>query len=200
MGSNITTAILEFFSNGKLLKSVNHTWITLLPKVKQVESMKQIRPIGLCSVLYKIISKILTDRLSKILPKIISPTQNGFINGRSITDNILISHEIMHFLSESHNSTTPYMALKLDMEKAYDRVEWSFLFGLSRLLGFREKWLEWIFTCLSTTSFSVILNGTPFRLFYPNSRFATRRSLIPDIIRYLLGGTFNSSPVHTRQW
>ncbi|CAN1152522.1 Transposon TX1 uncharacterized 149 kDa protein [Linum perenne] len=81
IGREVTDAISFFFRSGRILKSINHTWISLLPKVKKVESMKQLRPIGLCSVLYKTISKILARRLGLVLPSIISPTQNGFVQG-----------------------------------------------------------------------------------------------------------------------
>ncbi|CAL1395981.1 unnamed protein product [Linum trigynum] len=81
------------------------------------------RPIGLCQVFYKIISKVLSFRLSKVLPSVVSDTQNGFVKGRDISDNILIVQEVMHFLNTKSQGRDKWMALKLDMEKAYDRVE-----------------------------------------------------------------------------
>ncbi|CAN1172032.1 Putative ribonuclease H protein At1g65750 [Linum perenne] len=167
IGSDVTEAIIIFFESEDILKSINHTWITLLPKVQKVENVRQLRPIGLCTVLYKIISKILTERLSKVLPHIISSTQNGFVHGRAISDNILIAHEVMHYLSGRKKSENKFMALKLDMEKAYDRVEWAFLFTLLRRFGFAEKWIGWIARCIMSTSMTIILNGQTFGFFKP---------------------------------
>ncbi|CAL1394640.1 unnamed protein product [Linum trigynum] len=98
--------------------------ITLIPKTPNAETMKQMRPIGLCQVFYKIIAKILADRLSRFLPLIVGPNQNVFVKDRSITDNILIGQEVMQFLKTKTQGKEKWMALKLDMEKSYDRFEW----------------------------------------------------------------------------
>ena len=89
--------------------------------------MKQVRPISLCSIFYKIISKIMVYRMQGFISRIISSNQSTFVKGRLIFDNILVAHEWMHYLKNKRAGTLFEMALKLDMSKVYDRVEWSFL-------------------------------------------------------------------------
>ena len=139
-----------------MLRSFNHTHIYLIPKVNDAKDMSQVRPISLCSVFYKIISKILVHRLQKHMNKIISPNQSAFINGRLISDNILVAHECMHHLKNKRMGGEFEMALKLDMSKAYDRVEWSFLWFIMEKLGFDNRWINWVKECVSTVSYSVI--------------------------------------------
>jgi hypothetical protein len=98
----------------------------LIPKVRRPEYVKELRPISLCNVVYKLVSKVLANRLKKILPEIISPSQSAFVPGRLTTDNILISYEITHFLQRRKKGKEGFAAIKLDMSKAYDRVEWRF--------------------------------------------------------------------------
>ncbi|CAN1281610.1 LINE-1 retrotransposable element ORF2 protein [Linum perenne] len=166
VGTAVIDAVQDFFTKGKLLRTLNHTWIALIPKVSNANSMRQLRPIGLCTVPYKIISKILSSRLGDILPQIIHPSQNGFIKHRSITDNILLAHELIHFL-KTHSGDQHLMALKIDMEKAYDRVEWPFLFAVMRGLGFADSWIALIRECLSSASMDILFNGNPKGFFTP---------------------------------
>jgi len=119
-------AIKYFFRFGTLLKEVNHTFITLIPKVANPETSAQFRPISLCNTLYKILAKILVNRMRPILQRIIHPAQSAFIPHRTIHDNILIAHEIVNKFKHLKGKKG-YVALKLDMEKAYDRIECDFL-------------------------------------------------------------------------
>ncbi|CAN1315043.1 Transposon TX1 uncharacterized 149 kDa protein [Linum perenne] len=167
IGSDVIIAVRDFFRRGNMLRTLNHTWLTLIPKVSSVENMAQVRPIGLCTVFYKIISKIITARLGLILPHFVSPAQNGFVRGRCITDNILIAHELIHHLQNYTRGKLHFMALKVDMEKAYDRVEWDFLFPLLHALGFDPAWISLVHECLVSTTMKVILNGTPHGFFAP---------------------------------
>ena len=102
--------------------------------------MTELRPISLCSVHYKIISKILCNRLKIILPDIVSNTQGDFVSGRLITDNILVAHEIVHALRTKEGIGNEYMAIKTDMSKTFDRVEWCFVEFLLERMGFNRKW------------------------------------------------------------
>ncbi|CAL1363270.1 unnamed protein product [Linum trigynum] len=167
VGDLVTAAVLEFFRTGHLLPNFNHTWVTLIPKVPNAETMQQMRPISLCQVPYKIISKILTTRLKEVLPQVIGPYQNGFVKGRLISDNVLLAQEVIQFLKIKSQGQEKWMALKLDMEKAYDRVEWEFLFAVMKRLGFTDQWLKWVWECVSTVSFSVLVNGSPHGYFHP---------------------------------
>jgi hypothetical protein len=119
----VNSAALHFFNTGVLDKSINATNIALVPKVSSPECVTEFRPISLCNVLYKLISKVLANRLKEVLPAIISSNQSAFISGRLITDNILAAYEIMHTMQTRMWSKVGYMGLKLDMSKAYDRVE-----------------------------------------------------------------------------
>ncbi|XP_050237967.1 uncharacterized protein LOC126687449 [Mercurialis annua] len=167
IGPDISDSIIEFFNGARMLRSLNHTLIALIPKDKAPRKVTDYRPISLCSVYYKIISKVITTRLQKILPQLIDKTQNGFIQGRSISDNILIAHEMMHFLKTKKSGKSKYLAMKLDISKAYDRVEWAYVLGCLRAWGFSATFINWIHQCISTTSFSVLLNGAAQNYFCP---------------------------------
>ena len=124
--------------------------------------MSDFRPISLCNVIYKIISKVLANRLKLILPQIISPIQSAFVPGRLITDNVLLAYETLHTMHSRKKGKTGSLALKLDVSKAYDRVEWDFLCGILTKLGFLGHWIRLVMACVSSPSFSILINGKPF--------------------------------------
>ena len=124
--------------------------------------MADFRPISLCNVIYKIISKVLANRLKLILPKIISPTQSAFIPGRLIADNVLVAYETSHAMHIRRKGKKGALALKLDVSKAYDKLEWSFLKGMMIKLGFSEVWVDKVMRCVSTPSFSVRIYGKAY--------------------------------------
>uniref|UniRef100_A0A2N9GDA6 Reverse transcriptase domain-containing protein n=1 Tax=Fagus sylvatica TaxID=28930 RepID=A0A2N9GDA6_FAGSY len=139
VGPDVTNAILDFFKTGHLLKSVNYTHISLIPKTKSPDVMTQFRPISLCNVLHKIISKVLANQLKKVLIHVISENQSAFVLGRLITDNILVAFEALHYLKTKRHGKTAHMVVKLDMSKAYDRVEWGFIRIMMLKMGFNES-------------------------------------------------------------
>ncbi|KAL2252986.1 UNVERIFIED_CONTAM: hypothetical protein Sindi_0093300 [Sesamum indicum] len=163
VGEEVTRAVLDFFSTGKLLKQINSTILALIPKVHTPMSVNDFRPISCCNVLYKIIAKLLVQKISVLLDKIVSPCQTAFIPGRSIGDNIMLAQEL--FSRYNQMRLPPRCALKVDIRKAYDTVEWDFLLAVLQLFGFPPTFTRWIEECVSTTSFSIGLNGKPHGFF-----------------------------------
>jgi hypothetical protein len=109
-------------TNNSFPRGQNHTFIALIPKLSGSHSTHQFRPISLCNIIYKIISKILATRLKIYLPKIISPLQSTFVPKRNIQDKTILAHELLHSF-KSRRGNGGYMFLKMDMEKAFDRME-----------------------------------------------------------------------------
>ena len=159
IGDQVTQEVLQVLNGEDIPNGWNDTNVALIPKVKNPEQMKDLRPISLCNVIYKLISKVLANRLKPILQEIIAPNQSAFVPGRLITDNILLAYEVNHFIQNKRNSTVGYAALKLDMSKAYDRVEWHFLEGMLRKMGFDKRWIKLIMKCCSTVKYRFKLNG-----------------------------------------
>ena len=159
VGPDIVKEIWEFFETGKLPARINETHIHLIPKVKSPRTVAEYRPIALCNVYYKIISKILTRRLQPLLGSIISENQSAFVKGRAISDNVLITHEVLHFLKSSKAEKRCSMAVKTDMSKAYDRLEWSFIQLVMQRLGFHPRWISLVMQCVSSVTYSFLING-----------------------------------------
>ncbi|GLT56023.1 hypothetical protein SLA2020_290970 [Shorea laevis] len=167
IASDVCNAVRHFFNNGYMLKEMNRTQIVLVPKVRNPEVITQYRPISLCNFSYKIISKLLANRMKGYLDHLISPFQSAFIPGRSIQDNILIAHEAFHGLKLKKTGVNDFLALKLDIKKAYDSVDWGCLEHVLRAHGFCEKWIHWILQCVITVSYTALVNGSPTPPFTP---------------------------------
>lgn len=133
IGTDVANGVKEFFGARKLLKEINGTFIALIPKIQGADSLDKFRPISLCNSFYKIISKVLTSRLLSILPALIKHQQNGFILGRQILDSIITVHENINSLVKVKKQG---LIFKLDLSKAYDRVDWSLLQKVLTSFGF----------------------------------------------------------------
>jgi hypothetical protein len=126
-GEEITKEILLALNSSTIPEGWNDTMVVLIPKTDDPELIIQFHPISLCNVIYKNISKMLIGRLKEILPEVISPMQSAFVPGRLITDNVLAAYESIHAIKNKRSGANGMCAVKLDMHKAYDRVEWLFL-------------------------------------------------------------------------
>ena len=138
---------------------MNDTNVVLIPKKANPEYVTDLRPISLCNVIYKIVAKMLTNRLKGVLGSVISESHNAFVPGRAITDNILISTEIMHYLKWKKQGRDGVAALKIDMSKAYDIIEWSFLKSIMLKLGFAADFVNLIMLCVTTVTYKIVREG-----------------------------------------
>ncbi|KAM1750468.1 hypothetical protein ACFX11_008712 [Malus domestica] len=153
LNETIVCTTNDFSKENILLSQINKTHIALIPKVPNPENTSQYRPISLCCNSYKILSKILANRLNTILPNIISCRQNAFVPHRQIQDNLLVAHEVFHYLKLKSSGGRHELGLKLDMNKAYERVEWDFLEETMRMMSFNEGWIGLVMGCVTTISF-----------------------------------------------
>jgi hypothetical protein len=148
--------------------AVNSALITLLPKRPGAEEVKDFRPISLIHGFAKWVAKVIANRLAPLLPQLVGPHQSAFVRGRCLHDNFMM---VQGTARKLHSSRQPAILLKLDITKAFDTVDWSFLLEVLRKMGFGDRLLACICALLSTASTRVLLNGSP------GARVANRRGL-----------------------
>jgi hypothetical protein len=166
IGGDLVQEVVQSLNSRSLPEGWNSTTIVLIPKVKNPTLVTQFRPISLCNVLYKVVSKVLANRLKVILPEIISDQQSAFVPGRLITDNILLAYESIHTIKKKQGKKG-LCAIKLDMHKAYDRVEWGFLEKIMQKLGFSRQWTSMIMECVSSVDYTVRFNSVETEIIKP---------------------------------
>ncbi|XP_019183638.1 PREDICTED: uncharacterized protein LOC109178457 [Ipomoea nil] len=157
---DVASFVLNCLESGELPSGLNETDIVLIPKKNNPELVTDLRPIALSNVIYRIIAKMMANRMKPLMEGIISESQSAFIPDRLITENILLAAEVGHFLNRKQCGVGGWGALKLDMAKAYDRMEWPFLRNMMVALGFHDKWVELIMKCVTTVSYSILVNGS----------------------------------------
>ncbi|CAN1182863.1 LINE-1 retrotransposable element ORF2 protein [Linum perenne] len=160
---DVILAARRFFEKCSLPKYVNSILLALIPKKFNAADMKDCKPISCCNVMYKVISKVLANRLSKVLPSLISPAQTAFIKGRNIGYGILLAHELLKGYNRS--GISPRCGMKIDLMKAFDSIEWEFVFETLKSMNFLDQFVDWIAECFHASMLSVNVNGTSMGYF-----------------------------------
>lgn len=157
VGSDAVQAVKEFFTSGRMLKGVNETAIAIIPKVVGADKLSLFRPIALCSTLYKVIARVLKKKLQLVVADIVQRNQVGFVQNRLLCENVLLASELV---TDFHKEgLTRRGCLKIDLSKAYDNLHWDFVLNLLESFELPQKSREWIKECISTPTYSVIVNG-----------------------------------------
>ena len=172
--------MFEAFQTSSIPNFLNQTLLVLIPKCHGLESISHFRPISLCNTSYKIISKLIVQRLRPFLDQIISPLQSAFILGRRGMNNMIFVQELIHTLS-SKKGKSGFMAIKIDLEKAYDRLNWNFIRGMLNLYKFPPHLIKLILSCVLTTSIFMLFNGGMLDPFLPSRGIRQRDPLSPFI-------------------
>ncbi|XP_060200458.1 uncharacterized protein LOC132628710 [Lycium barbarum] len=161
---DVHMVVKAYFEGHTLPKSITHTNLVLLPKKNEVETFSDMRPISLSNFINKIISRVLHENIDHFLPKLISVNQSGFVKGRNIIKNVLLTQEIVSDIRLRGKPAN--VVLKLDMTKAYDRVSWLFLTKVLRKMVFAERSVDLVWRLLANTVYSVLVNGHPHGFFH----------------------------------
>lgn len=167
VGDSVKRSVLSFFETGSLPPEMNDALVVLIAKVQKPEKINQFRPISLCNVLFKIITKTMVTRLKRIMTKLVGPAQSSFIPGRLSTDNIVVVQEAVHSMRRK-KGRKGWMLLKLDLEKAYDRIRWDFLEDTLLAAKLPNSWVEWIMKCVTGPSMTLLWNGEKTTAFTPS--------------------------------
>lgn len=159
IGTDVYECCVRWLNDMDFSSTPNDTNVVLIPKCKCPQTMKDPCPISLCNVLYKILSKVLANRLKKVLPHIISSFQSAFIAGRSITANVQIAFEIIHRMKRQTKGRGGKVALKIDISKAYDRIDWAYHRSIMENMGFASRLIQYMKLCVTTVKYSFLVNG-----------------------------------------
>ena len=180
MGSSVVSVVKRAFFEKKIPEYLNRTHIVLIPKIQGPETLANYRPISLCNTVYKIITKIIVARSRPYLDKLVSPLQTAFISGRKGVDNTIIVQEIIHTLSKK-KARVGYMAIKIDLEKAYDKLEWNFIRDTLIRANLLTDLIDIIMSCISSVSTSILFNGECLEPIYPSRGIRQGDPLSPYI-------------------
>ena len=179
--TNIHKLVTDFYNSGNFPITLNATEIVLIPKKAHAHHVTDYRPISLTNVIYRLIAKSLANRIKKELPDYIHHSQHAFIQARRITDNIIIAQEIVHSFNLKSFNQEAFM-LKIDLAKAFDRIEWSFILDTLRRKGYQGHSIKLLYTCISTTTFSVNVNEEAYRNFQATRENQARLSILTVLI------------------
>lgn len=162
VGQDVIEFCRKYMRTGVLPSGVNQTLVCLIPKVKVPQRMTDLHPISLCSVLVRVLSKILANRLKPCLKHLISDKQSAFVEGRLLNDNALIAFEINHYMRRLSQGSNGIARFKIDISKAYDRLEWDYIQNMMIKFGFSELWIARILELITSVSYSFSRNGSNF--------------------------------------
>ncbi|XP_050207380.1 uncharacterized protein LOC126656805 [Mercurialis annua] len=182
---DLLKAVRESFNSGKILKQINCTSITVIPKCNNAENLSDFRPIACCNVVYKVITKIISTRLSPLLMNIVSQNQSAFIPKRSIAHNIMLAHELVK--NYHRNSGPPRCLLKIDLRKAYDSIDWDFIEGVFIGLNFPNKFISLVMDCIRTPSKTVLWNGNSGDKFYSSKGLRQGDPIVSNNFKFHYG-------------
>uniref|UniRef100_A0A2N9HP80 Reverse transcriptase domain-containing protein n=1 Tax=Fagus sylvatica TaxID=28930 RepID=A0A2N9HP80_FAGSY len=180
VGESVSKEVTQIFNSGKMPSYLNKTLIVLIPKCLGPETLNHFRPISLCNTVYKIVTKIIVSRIRPILSNLISPYQTAFVPGRRGVDNVVIAQELIHTIYKKKGRVGHFM-LKIDLEKAYDRIEWSFIREILLLFKFPMSLVNLILECISSSSSTILFNGGQMEEFQPSRGIRQGDPLSPYI-------------------
>ncbi len=151
--------------NITILKVLNTSFISLIPKQDNAQTPDRFRPIALCNVVYKIISKVVANRLKPLLPTLVSVEQSSYVEGRQILNNIIQVRELVHSLTRNRKAG---IIMQLDLAKACDKLNWTYIRRVIVAFGFDHNWVRWVMALVTSSSFSILVNGSPSETFIPS--------------------------------
>jgi len=157
VGHDMVVAVYDFLQSGQILKQWNSTLLTLVPKTSNATKLSEFRPIACCNTIYKVVSKILANRLKSVLPELIANSQSAFIPGRLLVENVLLATELIQ--GYNHKNISARGMLKVDLKKAFDSVHWEYILNMLKAMCFPSHFIRLIGECITTTRFSVCVNG-----------------------------------------
>ncbi|CAN1743346.1 Transposon TX1 uncharacterized 149 kDa protein [Linum perenne] len=162
IGEEVARDCMRWVADGQFPTEVRGTMIALLPKKSNLTRMGDFGPISLCNVRYRLLAKVLANQMRRVMPSIISEEQLAFIKERSITDNIFIAFETLHTMKLQRRAKNGEAVLKIEISKAYDKVEWRYLEAILIQLGFCRSWVDLLMLCLRSVEYGVSLNSKTF--------------------------------------
>lgn len=179
-GPAVLREVKLFFSSGQMSSQVARSNLILIPKSEEPTEVSQFRPISVCNVVYKVISKVLSTRLKPYIGLCISHAQSAFVPGRDISDNVILLQEVLHSFRSKYG-----FCLKVDLSKAFDRMDWDYLQTIMSYYGFPSRMIMWIMGCVRSAEFSVVLNGVGDGFFKPQCGLRQGCALSPYL--FILG-------------
>nr|KYP61054.1 Retrovirus-related Pol polyprotein LINE-1 [Cajanus cajan] len=167
IGPDVCKLIHDIEEQPARVANINETLIVFIPKVEAVNHLRQMRPISLCNVSYKILSKVLAHRLSKVMDLLVHPNQCSFVPYKNSRDNIIVFQEVIHSM-RFKTGKKGWMAIKIDLEKAYDRLNWKFIKETLIDIGLPNNFVELVWACISSGKLRMMWNGEALEEFLPS--------------------------------